>query len=212
MKIHNFPGFFVDIEGLDGSGASTQVNLVAKDLNSLGLKPFLTKEPTRGPIGQFIRQALQKKVVLSPDSLQLLFAADRGEHLAKEIIPRLEKGEIVITDRYAWSSIAFGSLDLNKEWLFSLNKNFIFPDITVFIDVDPAICIQRIGRDNKRDGGVELFEEEEKLIDVQETYRWLVDKYWWVDIAVIDGEKSKEKVTAEIMSLLKKRPKFRKMG
>lgn len=210
MKIHNFPGFFIDIEGLDGSGANTQVGLVGRELKKTGQKAHLTKEPTNGPIGKLIHQFLKGKVYPPADSLQLLFAADRGEHLSKEIIPRLEKGEVVITDRYAWSSIAFGSIDLNKEWLFSLNKDFIFPDLTVFIDVDPSVCLGRIMKDKSR-VGVELFEEEEKLMNVWETYQWLVSKYWWVNIAVVDGEKEKEKVTAEIMALLKKQNKFKKM-
>lgn len=211
MKIHNFPGFFVDIEGLDGSGASTQVGLVDRELKKTGQKAHLTKEPTNGPIGKLIRQAIKGKISLPADSLQLLFAADRGEHLSKEIVPRLEKGEVVITDRYAWSSIAFGSIGLNKEWLFSLNKDFIFPDLTVFIDVDPSVCLERIMKD-KSHTGVELFEEEEKLMNVWETYQWLVSKYWWVNIAVVDGEKGRQKVTAEIMALLKKQNKFKKMG
>lgn len=209
MKIHNFPGFFIDIEGLDGSGASTQVGLVGRELQKTGQIFHLTKEPTNGPIGKLIRQILRGKTSLPAGSLQLLFAADRGEHLSKEIIPRLEKGEVVITDRYSWSSIAFGSIDLDKEWLFSLNKNFIFPDLTVFIEVDPEVCLERITKDKSRTG-VELFEEGEKLMNVWETYQWLASKYWWANIAVVDGEKEKEKVTAEIIGHLKKHHKFKK--
>lgn len=210
MKIHNFPGWFIDIEGLDGSGASTQVALVTRELKKQGIKPYLTKEPTEGPIGQLVGQALRGEWnSLPPASLQLLFAADRGRHLNEEIIPRLKQGELVITDRYAWASVAFGSVNLSKEWLIELNRDFIFPDLTIFIDTAPETCLKRL---KKERSGVELFDQEELLQDTWETYQWLVSKYWWVDIAVVDGEKSRQKVTAEIMALLKKRPKFKKMG
>ncbi len=209
MKIHNFPGFFIDIEGLDGSGASTQVGLVSRGLKKLGLKPYLTKEPTEGPIGQLVCQALRGEWNSLPSaSLQLLFAADRGRHLNEEIIPRLKQGEMVITDRYAWASVAFGSVNLSKEWLIELNRDFIFPDLTIFIDVEPRTCLKRLEKEKK---GVELFDQEELLDEIWVTYQWLVSKYWWVDMAVVDGEKSKEKVTAEIMALLKKHSKFKKL-
>ncbi|MFZ5366227.1 MAG: dTMP kinase [Patescibacteria group bacterium] len=210
MKIHQLPGFFIDIEGLDGSGVSTQVRLVAKSLRREGIKPFVTKEPTTGPVGKLIRQVLQRKISLPADSLQLLFAADRGEHLQREIIPKLEKGRMVITDRYAWSTVAFGSVDLSKEWLLDLNRDFILPDLTIFIEVSPEICLERIVRDEKRQG-VELFEEEEHLEETWDTYHWLGQKFWWAQIAVVDGEREKEEITEEILSIIKKHPKFRKI-
>lgn len=209
MKIHNYPGFFVDIEGLDGSGASTQVRLVARELRKQGIKPYLTKEPTKGPIGRLVRQALEKEFnSLPPASVQLLFAADRGCHLNGEVIPRLEKREMVITDRYAWASVAFGSVHLSKEWLLDLNRDFILPDLTIFIEVAPEICLERLAKEKD---GVVLFEEEEHLTQTWDTYHWLAAKYWWAQIVVVDGEQEKEKVTEEILSLIKKHPKFRRM-
>lgn len=207
MKLNPYKGFFVDIEGLDGSGASTQVRLVAKELRRLGVRPYLTKEPTEGEIGKLIRQVLQRKVSLPPDSLQLLFAADRGEHLQREIIPKLEKERMIITDRYAWSTVAFGSVDLSKEWLLDLNRDFILPDLTIFIEVSPEICLQRIAKERQRQG-VELFEEEEHLNQTWDTYHWLAQKYWWAQIAVVDGEREKEEVTADILDQIKKHSKF----
>ena len=117
MKIHNYSGFFVDIEGLDGSGSSTQVRLVAQILKKEGIKPHTTKEPTDGPIGRLVRRALKGEFnSLPPASLQLLFAADRGSHLTGEIIPLLKKKKMIITDRYAWSSVAYGSIDLSVKY------------------------------------------------------------------------------------------------
>jgi dTMP kinase len=208
MKIHNCPGFFIDIEGLDGSGASTQVRLVSQRLRSMGLKPYLTKEPTKGPIGKLVRSALKGEFnSLPPSSVQMLFAADRGRHLEGEIIPRLKKGEMVITDRYAWSSVAFGSLDLDKEWLFGLNKDFILPDLTIFIEVSPGVCLERIAKERET---LELFERRKDFADVWDTYHYLATKYWWAKIVVIDGEQPVEKITEEILSAISRHPKFKR--
>lgn len=209
MKIHNYPGFFIDIEGLDGSGVSTQAQRVARALTKEGIKSYATKEPSDGPVGELIRQILKKELrPLPPSSIQMLFAADRGGHLKQKIIPRLEKGKAVITDRYAWSSVAFGSINLNREWLLNLNKHFILPDLTIFIEVAPDTCLARIAKE--RDG-IELFEEEEKLQQAWGTYHFLVSKYWWTYMAVVNGEQKPEKVTEEILDHIKRHPKFGKI-
>jgi len=209
MKIHNYPGFFIDIEGLDGCGSSTQVILVAKELKKQGINLYLTKEPTKGPIGKLVRQALEGAFnSLPPSSVQMLFAADRGRHLNEEIIPRLKKGEMIVTNRYAWSSVAFGSINLDKEWLLDLNKDFILPDLTIFIEVSPEVCLERIAKEKE---GVELFEKEEKLENAWDAYQWLVAKYWWTQIHVVDGEQEKEKVTQDILQIISRQPKFKRL-
>lgn len=208
MKIHNYPGFFVAIEGLDGCGSSTQLQRVAKVLREEKISVFSTKEPTNGPIGKLIKNVLNGKCcLLPPASLQLLFAADRGCHLASSIIPRLKKGEMVITDRYAWSSVAYGSIDLNTEWLFGLNKNFILPDLTIFLEVSPEVCLERLRRERK---SLELFEEAEKLELAWATYHFLVSKYWWTFMLVVDGEQKRQQVTKAILTKIRSHPKFKK--
>jgi len=208
MKIHRYPGFFIDIEGLDGSGSSLQVERVAKLLKKEGLRVYTTKEPSRGPIGKLVRSALKGEFnSLPPASVQLLFAADRGRHLHEEIIPRLEKGQTVITDRYAWSSIAYGSVELAQTWLLDLNKNFILPDLTILVDVPPEICARRITR---QPGGLELFEEEEKLALAQEAYHSLATKHW-AYIVVVNGEQPLGKVTEAILKTIKRQPKFKQL-
>lgn len=209
MKIHNYPGFFIDIEGLDGSGSSTQVRLTAKELRKEKIKTYLTKEPTKGPIGKLVRQALEGKFDnLPPASIQLLFAADRGRHLNEEIIPQLKKSKMVITDRYAWSSVAFGSVELSREWLLSLNQDYILPDLTIFIEVSPGVCLERVAKEKK---GIELFEEREKLEQAWDVYHSLVSKYWWTNMAVVDGEQKRGDVTVDILAHIKKHSKFRRI-
>jgi len=209
MKIHNYPGFFIDIEGLDGSGSSTQVRRVVRALAEEKVKAYMTKEPSKGPIGKLTQEALMGQFnSLPPASIQLLFAADRGRHLNVEVIPRLEKGEMVITDRYAWSSVAFGSVELDREWLLSLNKDFILPDLTIFIEVSPGICLERIAKERQ---GIELFEEEEKLEQAWDAFHSLVSKYWWTNMAVVDGEQTPQEVTATILTHIFRHPKYKKV-
>lgn len=205
MKVSKFPGFFVDIEGLDGCGASTQVALLAVRLRKEKIPAFITKEPTAGPVGDLVRSALRGGLRLSPASFQLLFAADRGEHLDNDIIPRLKKGQMVVTDRYAWSSVAFGSVDLSREWLFELNRDFILPDLTIFIEVPPAVCLARL---RKERGGLELVESESRLGYVWSTYHFLSAKYWWANIVMIDGNRPREEVHREIFRIIKDQSKF----
>jgi dTMP kinase len=110
---------FIAFEGLDGSGSSTQSRILAEKLEAKGHKVLLTKEPTKDtPIGGLIREVLQRKLPATPEGLQFLFSADRAEHLKRDIEPALANGKVVITDRYMFSTIAYGALDIeNVEWL-----------------------------------------------------------------------------------------------
>jgi len=171
--------------------------MLASNLRNYGLSPHVTKEPTNNLIGGLIRGALTKEWTASNTCFQLLFSADRAHHLDREIIPSLDKGNVVITDRYYFSTIAFGSLDCDKDWLKSLNKNFLEPDIVYLVKVPPEECIKRIGKARFE---FELFEEVEKLKKVWETYEELAkdsDK-----VHIIDGMQSKERVHEEIVKIL----------
>lgn len=194
-------GKFIVIEGLDGSGASTQINLVHAYLQSRGLKGvYTTKEPTDNVIGGLIRGSLTGVYELPPASLQLLFAADRGHHLKRVIEPQLGKGATVICDRYMWSTVAFGSLHLDKKWLLGLQRYFMVPDLTIILKVDPKECVKRIAQ-NRFD--FELFEEEEKLRKVWKTYAWLAKRPKF-KIKIVNGGGSKEEVFANVKKCIDK--------
>lgn len=198
MIEHNYKGAFIAFEGLDGSGSTTQVELLARSLRKAGQRATTTKEPTNNLVGGLIRGVLTKQWSISPEGLQLLYAADRSHHLEHEIIPNLEKGNVVISDRYAFSSIAFGSIGVDKEWLKEINKYFILPDITFFIKVRPKVCIERIG---KRGKNFELFEEEKKLEKTLQTYEQLAkDKS--NRFVVVDGEKEIADIEKEILEIV----------
>jgi dTMP kinase len=207
MVKNEFPGLFIDVEGLDGSGSSTQCSLIAEFLKREGIRTYTTKEPTNNVVGGLIRGVLTNTLSLPPTSLQLLFAADRGHHLSREIIPMLKSGSVVITDRFAWSTVAFGSVDVDTNWALELNKYFIYPDISFFIRVSPTVCMNRIKRDRF---DVELYEEEKKLVKVWQVYEALANKYPR-SIKVVDGERSKEIVKEEIIDILKKSPKYKQL-
>ena len=193
MKKHNYPGLFIAFEGLDGSGSSTQVDLLAKRLSSSGLYAFATKEPTNNMIGGLIRAALTKSWSPSPECLQLLYTADRAHHLQREVVPALEKGNIMITDRYFFSTVAFGSINLDKKWLLEINSKFILPDITFFVRVSPKECIRRIGKSRNE---FELFEEEKKLAKVLKAYDELAQEDY--GFVVINGDKNIRQIEEEV--------------
>ncbi|HLL53606.1 MAG TPA: dTMP kinase, partial [Myxococcaceae bacterium] len=101
------PGRFFVLEGLDGAGTTTQCERLASELRSRGFRVLVTREPSDGPVGTMIRQALTGRLgmpggngPLAPETLALLFAADRADHLHARVRPALERGEIVISDRY----------------------------------------------------------------------------------------------------------------
>lgn len=166
-------GLFIVLEGLDGAGISTQARILAERLKGRGLSVLLTKEPTEGPIGALIRGALRGTIRLSPLALQLLFMADRAQHLASEIDPFLGKGA-VICDRYLYSTVAFGSLDIDEEYLIRANEVFRRPDLAILLDAEPEVCQQRLRRAGR---GSDLFEDETKARRVREAFLRLMRRY-----------------------------------
>jgi len=193
-------GILIVIEGLDGAGLSTQAALLAEYLRGKEKKVLLTKEPTSSPIGMLIKSALSRNQNVSLFTLQLLFAADRAEHLEHVIEPALRADTIVISDRYILSSLAFGSVDNDLEFLKQINSRFRRPDLTVIIDSPPKVCLERIkkNRDN-----IELFEEERKLERVRNQFFVLKD--YFEHTVVVDGAREKEKVSRDIRALVDKR-------
>jgi len=178
MEKNPYLGKFIVFEGLDGSGSTTQAGKLLDWLNKSPKKLLLghpqahvTKEPTNNIIGGLIRGQLTGDWKTRPECLQLLFSADRSQHLEKEIIPLLKSGVTVISDRYFLSTVAFGATEIeDKEWLININKPFILPDLTFLIKVSPKVCLERIRGDRF---SVELFEKEEALTRVWRNYEEL---------------------------------------
>jgi len=194
-------GLFVAFEGTDGSGNTTQSKLLVDFLKSEGRDVVLTKEPTEGYVGRRIRDVLQKRASATPLELQQMFVADRREHLAAAVEPALKSGKAVITDRYMFSTLAFGGIDVDMELLRRMNSGFRVPDLTFVIDVPAEVSMERMkGRLRENGTKLELFEETEKLKRVRENYLKIAKLY--PNVHVIDGNRPIEVVAADIREIV----------
>jgi dTMP kinase len=210
FKRNEYPGKFIVLEGIDGSGKTVQAQLLAQNLTKQGQKVFLTKNPTDGKIGNFIRYALQGKIELPLVSFQYLFSADRQTQQL-EVIEHLKKGEIAISDRYFWSSVAYGVADKDAvdyqneamvqtiaQSVLSMYNQFIVPDITFYLDVSVAIGLSRRHDSTKEK---ELYENTDKMQKAEKGYKWLLQEFP-KEFTIIDAEKSVEEVQTEILKAL----------
>lgn len=142
-------GLFITFEGVDGSGKSTQAALLDAWLTSLGHTTVRTREPGGTDVGRLIRAiVLDHPGELAPRAEALLFAADRGHHIASKVRPALERGDVVIQDRYLDSSIAYQGagrvLDATQIRDLSLwATDGLLPDVTILLDVDPVVALER---------------------------------------------------------------------
>jgi len=204
MKKNPYKGKFIAFEGLDGSGQTTQVNLLKDYLIRNDFEVISTKEPTwDNEAGKWVNNTLRQNKQLNPDELKLLqekFAEDRDWHQKNRIEPALEEGGVVITDRSQFSSFAFGAASgVDIKYLFSLNDKFINPDIVILLKVSPSVCIARIQKRGEKEA---LFEKEQQLEKVWRVYEQLAKKF--KNIIIVDGEKSIEEIHKKIRQLVKK--------
>lgn len=174
-------GKLLVFEGIDGAGTTTQIARFSERLRAQGHTVHVTREPSVGPIGVLIREALGGRIELGgathAQTMALLFAADRLDHVAREIQPRLAEGVIVLSDRYDLSSLAYqtatakdaGSdgFDLTT-WVRSLNRFALRPDATVVIDVNPDVAAQRR---TARGAAVEIYEHDALQRKLASLYR-----------------------------------------
>jgi dTMP kinase len=198
-----FQGVFICIEGLDGCGKSTQAKLLVRRLRRT-YDAMYTAEPSRGKIGRFIKKhCLHGEKRCSGVVEALLFAADRLEHVETTVLPCLQQGKIVVSDRYIYSSLAYqGATGLDLEWIEKINEHVIRPDLAVFIDVEPEAVVQRLKPKKS------VMEDLETQRKVREVYVSFVDRG---ELVRVNGNKSKEEVAGDIaavvQSFLEKAPK-----
>ena len=188
-------GVFICVEGLDGCGKTTQTKLLVRRLRKKGYDAVYTAEPSCGKIGKFIKKyCLHGKKRVSSIVEALLFAADRYEHVENEIIPALNEGKLVVSDRYVYSSLAYqGAAGLDLEWIEKINEHAIRPDLAIFVDVDPEIVIQRLKPKKS------VMEDLETQRKVREVYMKFVEKG---ELVKIDGNKSKKEVADDILKVV----------
>jgi dTMP kinase len=143
-------GRLLVLEGLDGAGTTTQARLLGERLRAAGREVHVTAEPSSGPVGALLRQVLLKRVngggggEFDPHAVALLFAADRLDHLAAEVRPRLARGIDVVSDRYTLSSLAYQALTTgDPDWVEQVNQRAMAPDLTIFLRVRPGLALGR---------------------------------------------------------------------
>lgn len=194
------------LEGLDGAGTTTQSRRLVAHLSAHGATAHVTREPSDGPIGVLIRQMLTgghaiEGQAIGQSTFGLLFAADRLDHLQREIEPRLAMGETVVSDRYYHSSLAYQGTGADRDWIGMLNARARRPDLTIFLQVRPEVAAARrvaAGRVQ------ELFEDMRMQEEVAAGYKATLSELaaQGERIETIDGEMTPDEVFARILALV----------
>ena len=199
------PGSLVAIEGIDGSGITTQATRLVEFLTSRGHNAVLTAEPSTSEVGQLIRRRLTETKKLSQPgmlrTLSLLFAADRIEHFHRVVAPALAKGVTVVSDRWYHSSLAYQRTGVERDWILALNRHTRTPDVTVVLTTRPEVGQQRrvaAGRTPT------LFQDLETQREVVGGYKITISELRAEGerIEIVDGEESSDAVFSSILGVL----------
>lgn len=207
-------GKYIALEGIDGSGKSTQLHLIADALRKDSFPVTLTSEPQiDSVIGKIIREVLFKRITMPPTAFQYLYSADRVMNQEEVVKPALEKGNMVLSHRSLWSVIPYGVMDkgltnyeedaaqvlLVAQGLLSHYHQFLTPDATFYLRVPVDIAMKRLSQMNKTK---DLYEKKEKLSQIAKGYEWEIDKFPQ-KFVVIDGTKSESEITSDIVTYIK---------
>lgn len=187
---------FIVFEGIDGTGKSTQVQLLADALRAQGREVITSKEPTDGPHGTRLRQSAETGR-LSPQEELDLFHLDRKEHVQTLIKPAIARGAVVILDRYFFSTMAYqGIRGFDPIEIRRINETFApLPDLVFLLELDLDTALARIG---VRDGEANEFEQREALQMCHDVFAALQDDF----IHRIDAGQTPERVHREITNLI----------
>lgn len=196
MTMQSKRGKFIVLEGIDGAGTTTQLARAVGFVESLGFPALATQEPSQGPIGRLLREALLGKLTMPDGSrmqghtMALLFAADRRDHLQREIEPSLAAGITVVSDRYLLSSLAYQAEEADRDWVAQLARGVPRPDLTVLLDLPIEAAAQRRQAAGRP---VERYDADSFLAKVAANYRALAKQD--PAVLVLDGNRSKDQVT-----------------
>jgi dTMP kinase len=210
FKRNPYKGQYIVLEGIDGSGKTTQIERLYEYFKKQGKEVVRTREPRKdeGLIGELIQKILNGKTKVPAVAIQYLFSADRGMHHAELIEPALKDGQIVISDRCFWSAVPYGVLDLEEDFsdntakyilvsqsILSMYHQFIAPDTTIYLDIPTDLAMERL---SKLAHEKEIYEEKQKIIKAKKGYDWLL-KEFPEEFKIVDGTQSVDEVTAEIL-------------
>lgn len=189
-------GLFIVLEGLDGSGKTTIARMLVRELENQGYKVVYTYEPTDSEVVKIVKSLYND--LRDPYVDALTFALDRLLHVKTVIKPALERGHIVVSDRYFYSSVAYQSAGgAPADWVLEVNKWALRPDLAVYLDVDPVTGLRR------KAGAYSRFTEFENLnllFKVREAYLKMVETGLLV---MVNAERPVEEVFAEVYGLVR---------
>ena len=202
-------GLFIVFEGIDGAGKTTQVELLAKNLQNMGREVSLSAEPTALESGKAIRRALSGAEKKSECQMAAMFVLDRIAHNidAENGIEALtSRGIDVISDRYYYSSLAYQGAATDYKWVKAMNigsPEIRRPDLCIYLDLTPERSLERISRGRE---SVEIYENLEKLTSVRSTFLSVIDdlRTEGESIYIVDADRAPEQIADEIWGIVKK--------
>ena len=196
-------GTFISIEGLDGCGKTSVINLVTQQLKIDGVEVVSTKEPAGSTIATRVRDILVDKETKNMDYITetLLYAACRCQHLHDFIIPNLNEGKVVISDRFVDSSYVYQGIarNLGLDQVMAINSLVVknhMPDLTIYIDIAPEKCLARLKKAKKTGTKVDL-ESLDFYNRVREGYL-IINKLFKDRVVKINGDQPLEKLAKEV--------------
>lgn len=189
LKPHPYPGTYIALEGIDGTGKTTQIEKLKEYFEKKGKTVVVTREPRKdvGIIAELNNKILQGKITIPRAAYQYVFTADRIIHLEELVIPALKEGSIVITDRCFWSAIPYGAIDVDQvfdeqkaqsllvaQGVLAHHYQVVVPNITFYFDISVDTSLNRMGSMTKTK---EVYEDREVLTQVKKGYAWLLKQF-----------------------------------
>jgi dTMP kinase len=198
---------FIVFEGIDGSGTTTQLKLLSEELEKRHIPHWATYEPTHGEVGRLIHNALEGSLDLAPETLAILFAADRNEHVYHDnenITTNINNGKLVVCDRYLFSSLAYQSVDCDLDFVAALNSRFPLPEYLFFLDTPFKVCRQR----RKNRSQIHIFETDEYQKKVIKQYEKVFSLFAETKMQIIrlDGSKDKKRICQDVWKIVSTLP------
>ena len=215
FKRNEGKGLYIAFEGIDGSGKTTQVERLKEYFKSKGIAVVTTREPRKeGLIGDLVHKVLKGDVKFPSVALQYLFSTDRVLNHEEVILPALNAGKTVISDRSLWSAPVYGILDkgeisdnsgedqlLVTQSILSMYHQFTIPDFTFFLRIPVQASLERL---RQKEDTKEIYETKEKIETVSRLYDTLLERFK-DEITVIDGTLPAEEITNKIVKIIEKK-------
>ena len=189
-------GFFIVVEGIDGSGKDTHIKYLSEALQGIGYNVLKTAEPSGNQVGKFLRTYQRRNEKRIPAETEaLLFAADRYDHVKNVIEPAIRRGHIIFSSRYFYSTLAYqGSMGVDLDWIREINRFAPKPDLAVLLDILPEYSLQRLKRKTT------IFEDVANLRRVRNIYMQLVEAG---ELVTVNADRPRRVVQEELLGMVK---------